>query len=234
MKKLPESEVYEASLRYWPYKESINRASLYLTGGAVPLHARVLDIMCGPGHLLGEIAKRRSDLLLTGVDIDKRYVRHGRETCPTATFFQGDVRSWQVREPFDVVICTGALHHVRYEEQEAAIANIAALVKPGGFAFIADCYIDDWPDGDETKRRLAAAKLGYEYLAETIRNGAPDDVIAWTMDILHNDVLGHECKTSVAKRGPLFAKYFKKVSIEVQAWPYPHTGYGDWIHICTK
>lgn len=158
-----------------------------------------------PGYLLGQIAAQRKDLTLLGVDSDERYIDHSREKYPGINFEVGDILLWKPKEPFDVVICTGSLHHIPYEKQEEAVERMASMVKPSGFCIISDCHIDDY--SDEKERKIAAAKLGYEYLRETINNGAPEDVVAATIDILHNDVMMDEFKTSLKKRLPIYKKY---------------------------
>lgn len=230
MKQLPEAEVYEKGLRYWPYRKSLDLVLNHVVVHA-PRYGSLLDVMCGPGYLLGQIAQDRPDLNLKGVDIDERYVSYGREAYPKTSFEQGDILSWSPASQFDVVVCTGAVHHIPYEQQEAAIANIASFVKPGGLAIISDCYID--PYRNEAERKIAAARLGYEYLAETIRSGAPDDVVEWTADILRNDVLMHEFKPSLAKRIPMLVRHFSEMTT-FKPWPIESgPGYGDYVHICT-
>ena len=231
MKALPIPETYEDGLKYWPYRKSLAAVREHVVDHA-PMNATVLDVMCGPGYLLGQIAKRRSDLSLAGVDIDERYVPYGRATYPGVSFEQGDVLAWKPESTFDVVLCTGSLHHIPYAKQEDAIAAIAAMVRSSGFAIISDCYVDDFEG--EIERKLAAAKLGHEYLVETIRNGAPDKVVEWTVDILWNDVLEHEYKTSVEKRLLQLKKHFTDV-LTSRIWPShsADTGYGDYVHICT-
>ncbi|MEK7109287.1 MAG: class I SAM-dependent methyltransferase [Patescibacteria group bacterium] len=229
MKRLPESEIYERGLSYWPYRTSL-QAVLEKVVNSTPAKASLLDVMCGPGYLLGQIAKKRSDLTLHGIDIDKRYVQYGRKKYPDITFEKGDVLKLQPGCRFDVVVCTGSLHHLPYNRQEDGVVAIASMVKPDGFVIISDCYVDDY--NDETERKVAAAKLGYEYLKETIENGAPDPVVEWTADILWNDVLMHEFKTSVAKRLPMLQKHFAAVMTS-KKWPAERSdGYGDYIHTC--
>ncbi|KND50427.1 MAG: hypothetical protein AB202_02115 [Parcubacteria bacterium C7867-007] len=229
MNPLPEAELYEESLGYWPYRLSLELVTAKVLE-RTPLNGSVLDIMCGPGYLLGKLQEGRSDLWLTGMDLDKRYVRFGRDRYLGVEFFVGDVLNWQPRRLFDTVVCTGSLHHVPYAQQEAAIANIASMVKPGGVVVISDCYVEDF--NTETERRLAASRLGYEYLLEAIRNGATDQVIKWTIDILYNDVLKEEFKTSLKQRLEPLQRHFGSV-ITIQPWPDHDSGYGDYIHICT-
>jgi len=228
MKKLPESEIYEDGLEYWPYKKSLQGVFDYVCKNAAQ-NGTFLDIMCGPGYLLGKIAEKRKDLSLLGVDIDKRYIPYGRKKYTGVTFEQGDVLTWHPKSQFDVVVCTGSLHHIEYDKQEEAVKNIASMVKPGGFVIISDCYIDDY--SNEIDRKLSASRLGYEYLIETIKNNASDPVVGWTIDILYNDVLKQEFKTSLEKRLPIFDKYFKKIET-IKSWPDTKSGYGDYISIC--
>ena len=229
MKELPEADIYEEGLEYWPYKKSLATV-LKLACANTKNGGSLLDIMCGPGYLLEQLWGQRPDLELVGVDNDDRYIRHGKLHHPNATFWYGDVRRWEFQKNFDTVLCTGALHHVPYEDQEAAVKNIASLVKSDGVVIISDCYVD--PFQTEIERKLAAAKLGYEYLIATIKNGAPDDVISWTVDILSNDVGMAEFKTSLTERVVILGKYFKEVRT-TKIWPESESGYGDYIHICT-
>lgn len=229
-KKLPESEIYEKGLLYWPYKSS-QQLVLDKIAELAPPGGCLLDIMCGPGNLLGRIAKIRPDLELIGVDVDPRYVQYGRQAYPQVFFEEGDVLSWNPISDIDAVICTGALHHIPYDLQEGAIASIASIATRGKskIVIISDCYVDEYTN--ETERKKVAAKLGYEYLRETIQNGAPDDVIAWTVDILWNDVFRKEFKPSLSMSLSLLAKHFREVRTD-KTWPSENTKYGDYVHCC--
>ncbi len=228
MKELPESKIYEQEMIYMPYKKSLKGVTDTVYYQA-PNNGCLLDIMCGPGYLLGQIAARRKDLSLTGMDIDKRYIIHAKKKYPKINFEIGDILSWQPKQLFDLVICTGSLHHIPYEKQAQTIKRISSMVKPGGFCIISDCHIDDY--ANEQERKIAAAKLGYEYLQETVKNGAPKEVIAATIDILHNDVMKNEFKTSLKKRLPILKKIFGKIKL-LKTWPDFQSGYGDYILVC--
>lgn len=229
-KELPESETYEQGLLYWPYSSS-QQFVLDSIKKLAPFNGYLLDVMCGPGNLLGRISNMRPDLKLIGVDIDPRYVQYGRQTYVQASFEEGNALSWKPSMFVDTVVCTGAIHHIPYDLQEDVIANIASMTFMDSLVIISDCYIDNYVN--EIERKKAAAKLGYEYLQATIQNGAPDEVIAWTVDILWNDVLKKEYKTSLAKRLPLLNKYFRDVHT-IRTWPFGDTEYGDYVHICYR
>lgn len=227
MKPLPPSQVYEQELKFMPYKKSLKRVEETIVS-QMPHNGSLLDLMSGPGYLLGRIARRRPDLSLRGVDLDQEYIRHAQERYPKISFSVGDVLNWKHKGSFDAVICTGALHHIPYRQQEKVVRRISSMILPGGFGIVSDCYVDDF--SNETERQLAAAKLGYEYLRETIENGAPKKVIEATADILSNDILMAEFKTSIAKRTPIFKKYFQQVKT-FRTWPTKSSGYGDYITI---
>ena len=222
---------YEEALRHWPYMASLETVVNFVIGRA-PKGGRLADVMSGSGYLLGEIAKVRPDLSLLGVDIDQRYISYGRKTYPGVSFEEGDVLTWHPSEPFDVVLCTGALHHIAYDEQETAIANIAAATKPGGLAIISDCYID--PYTNEMQRQLGALRLGTAYAAYALKSRASKEVIDETLDIQRRDVHGEEYKTSVALRQSILEKYFRRVHT-LQTWPLEWTAlFGDYVHTCFK
>lgn len=229
-KQLPESEVYEKGLLYWPYKLS-QQFVLNKVAKLASQDGCLLDIMCGPGNLLGRIASIRPDLKLTGVDKKPQYTQYISKAYPDIISVWGDVLYWHPTSLFDMVVCTGSLHHIPYDLQEKAIASIASMAKPGKPVIIADCYIDDY--SNEIERKKAAEKLGHEYTQVTIENGAPDDVLAWTLDITWNDVFQKEWKTSIVKRLPILEKHFREVQT-IKTWPEnPGCGYGDYVHICS-
>lgn len=230
MKELPDSKIYELEMKYWPYKTSWAKV-LEIISTRSPKNGTLLDVMCGPGYLLGQIGKKRKDLTLSGMDFDERYISYSKETYPGISFELGDIFSWKTDKLFNVVTCTGSVHHIPYDKQAEVVAKIAGLVKPGGFAVISDCFIDDYTN--EKERKLATAKLGYEYLRETIENGAPDEAVEPAIDILWNDVMKEEFKTSMVKRLPAYESAFSKVET-IKTWPEFESGYGDYISVCWK
>lgn len=226
-RRMPEASLYEEELKYMPYRDSLRKVVDLIVNYA-PEESHLVDIMCGTGHLLREIKTRREDLNLTGVDIDSRYIDFARDVSSGITFEEGDVLHWRPRKQFDVFTCTGALHHITYKSQGEAIQNIADMIHHNGFGIISDCYIDSY--ANEIERKLAATRLGYEYLKETIRNGSPDSVTAVTADILRNDVLGIEFKTALAHRLPIFMKLFEDVET-FKIWPNEQTEFGDFVTV---
>jgi trans-aconitate methyltransferase len=230
MKGLPNPEIYEMELRYWPYEESLKRV-IEIIARQAPKDGTLVDLMCGPGYLLGRLAQTRPDLTLSGVDIDPRYIDHSKKKYPGIAFLKKDIMVWEPDQEHDIVVCTGSLHHIPYGMQEEAMQRMAAMARPGGTVVISDAYIDDY--SDEMQRQVEAAKLGMEYLLATIQKGAPEEVISSTLDILCNDVLMVEYKTSLEKRLPVMERIFHSVET-MKTWPAFRSGYGDYISVCKK
>jgi 2-polyprenyl-3-methyl-5-hydroxy-6-metoxy-1,4-benzoquinol methylase len=233
MDHLSDPELYDRSIGYMPYAESVATVLEHVALHA-PKKAHVLDVMCGTGSFLGQLHAKRPDLICHGTDLSDDFVGYANARYPGITFEQADIVEMDHIVPADVVTCLGALHHVEYDLQPTAMLNLASMVKPSGFAVISDCYIDDYRD--ETERMLAAEILGREYLQHGLECGAPDDIQALLRDIMRNDVEMLEFKTSIERRLPILKTIFKNVGKEVETmrtWPKESSGYGDYIHFCS-
>lgn len=108
---------------------------------STPHGATVLDIGTGPGVLLTELAERRPDLTLIGVDLSADMVAAAtRNLAPFAG--RASVKRADVAElPFadasvDVVVSSLSLHH--WDRPEEAIGELGRVLRPGGTLRIYD------------------------------------------------------------------------------------------------
>lgn len=92
----------------------------------------VLDVGCGDGDLLCELAARVPQAV--GIDADAATAARARAACPPATVLHGDFLS-QTFEPesFDLVCSVAALHHM---DAAQALRRMAALTRPGGVVVV--------------------------------------------------------------------------------------------------
>ena len=94
---------------------------------------RIVDLGCGTGHLTAKIAEAGADVL--GLDLSPAMVAQASASFPKLRFAVADATNFTVPEPVDAVFSNATLHWV--QPPQAAIARIAAALKPGG-RFVAE------------------------------------------------------------------------------------------------
>jgi trans-aconitate 2-methyltransferase len=101
-------------------------------------HERVLDVGCGDGFLTRALAAMAPDGCAVGVDASPRMIVAAREAGTDGEsgpwFVVADARRLPFVEHFDRVVSFNALHWV--PEQRRALAEIAAVLRPGGRVLI--------------------------------------------------------------------------------------------------
>jgi len=115
---------------------------------------RILDAGTGPGCLLAEIARRRSDLELTGIDLSGSMlriargklekIRPGSNGARPVRFIRADVRDLPFPDgAFDLVVSTLSLHH--WHDPAAGIRECLRVTACGGQCWIYDLRSDVHP-----------------------------------------------------------------------------------------
>lgn len=109
--------------------------------GAAPDGGAVLDVGTGPAVLLVELAGRRPDLRLTGVDLSADMVTAAKRNLEPfgdrASALVGDVTSLPFPDrSFDLIVSSLSLHH--WDDPEAAVPELARVLRPGGRVYIYD------------------------------------------------------------------------------------------------
>jgi ubiquinone/menaquinone biosynthesis C-methylase UbiE len=109
----------------------------------VPVGGRVLEIGCGPGHLAIRMAVEHG-LAVTGLDLDPAMIERAKANAANAPstnrepdFVVGDAAALPFADAsFDAVVSTLSMHH--WEDSDAALAEIARVLRRGGRALIWD------------------------------------------------------------------------------------------------
>jgi ubiquinone/menaquinone biosynthesis C-methylase UbiE len=142
---------------------------------SAPDGGAVLDVGTGPGVLLVELARRRPDLRLTGVDLsDDMIVAARRNVEPF-----GDRVSARVADvtalpfgngSFDLIVSSLSLHH--WDDPRGAVAELARVLRPGGRVCIYDFAFAPFEQLAETARAQSVLN-GQLPRREPIRSGVP-------------------------------------------------------------
>lgn len=92
--------------------------------------ARVLDLGCGPGELLGQLG----DVDYVGIDVSEEYIAQAcRSFGDGAKFRVGDATSLDSDlHGFDLVLAFGVLHHLDDAAAERLLRGAAEALRPGG------------------------------------------------------------------------------------------------------
>jgi len=106
----------------------------------------VVDLACGPGPLMLELAPLYRDTTFIGADLSARMLDHLRQESAARglkniTIAQEDIRTLPSLESggIDLVISTSSLHHLSDESGlREVFRRIRSLLKPGGGFYIFD------------------------------------------------------------------------------------------------
>lgn len=101
-------------------------------------HHRVLDVGCGTGALLEQMAARWPGGSYTGVDLSPGMTAVARERLGgRALVLQGDAEALPLPDGrFQAAVCCDSFHH--YPHPEAALREIRRVLEPGGVLLLAD------------------------------------------------------------------------------------------------
>jgi len=120
-----------------PHSREIEQAALLL-----PLEqARVLELGCGRAEFTRALAARFPASRITAMEIDA--IQHAKNLAAgrpgNVAFAAGGADAIPLpAASVDVVLMLKSLHHVPVERMDAALAEIARVLAPGGFAYFSE------------------------------------------------------------------------------------------------
>jgi SAM-dependent methyltransferase len=103
-----------------------------------PRGARVIDIGCGPGHIVEHLP---GWIDYVGLDIDEASIAFARNRFGNRGRFEArlfDAAAAAELGPADVVMMNGVMHHIGDEDLAATLGHIRSALKPGGVLFTLD------------------------------------------------------------------------------------------------
>ena len=132
-------EFYQTKIKFEDYKvnELMNKKEVALLESLIGKDEKVLEMGCGAGRLISELAKSGHDI--SGYDYTERHVQITKENLEknklSAKVFQGDWHNNALKdESFDVVYSLGRniLHDYSILSQAELFKEAVRILKPGG------------------------------------------------------------------------------------------------------
>lgn len=111
--------------RYGPFARHLRRLMLTVIQ-PLPFES-VLDVSCGQGALLTEIAARFPHAQLSGTELSAAALTLTQRRVPQGKFWPLDLEQAQLAQQFDLVICSEVLEHIN--DDVAAIQHLAAMTR---------------------------------------------------------------------------------------------------------
>ncbi|MFK8025467.1 MAG: class I SAM-dependent methyltransferase [Ilumatobacter sp.] len=112
----------------------VHDAVLERLDGLTP--SRILDLGCGTGQLTERLREKFPSSELVGVDLSDGMLEKAADRTHATGFIRGNAQALPLAaRTLDVVTCTESFHW--YDDQEAAVAELARLLRPGGRLVIA-------------------------------------------------------------------------------------------------
>jgi SAM-dependent methyltransferase len=91
--------------------------------------ARILEVGCGTGHWLGELAPVAHTLV--GLDLSKGMLRQAKTKQVPADFVQSTAKQLPfIDSVFDLVFCVHAIHH--FTDSQAFVSETCRVIRSGG------------------------------------------------------------------------------------------------------
>jgi len=114
---------------------------------ALVSQGRAVDIGCGPGYLVLELARRAPNLTITGVDLSDEMLITARQTSEQrrlseqVTFCYGNASKLPFADQsVDLIVSSLSLHH--WSDPTSVLNEIRRVVRPGGGFMIFDLRRD--------------------------------------------------------------------------------------------
>jgi len=163
----PESmDAIDEAVLYLEMKhEAVNRAFADDLFAGGPVGPRILDLGCGPGLILIEIAKHDPNVQVMGVDSSMEMLDMAKQQIDFAGMLDRislehcDAKSMDefANQMADTVVSNSVIHHL--DAPIAGLRSAVRLVKPGGRVFIRDLFR---PDTEAEVERLVTLHASEE------------------------------------------------------------------------
>jgi ubiquinone/menaquinone biosynthesis C-methylase UbiE len=139
-------------------------------------NAMLLDLCCGTGLSMRNVAGHDSVTQAVGVDISDEYLTFASQrfhALPHVQLIRGDVVEIDLPEGgWNVVMLASAYHHIEDDRKVMFLKRVRRLLAPDGIAVMAENVLPPYESGNLSSYQ-AAVSLFYEEVLSTALRGNP-------------------------------------------------------------
>lgn len=96
---------------------------------------KLIDVGCGDGYLLKEIARKLPEIDLFGIDLSENRVEMAKKFVPTAMLKTADAQDMPFEDQtFDIVVCSEVIEHCL--DDTKVLAELSRISKPNSFLIL--------------------------------------------------------------------------------------------------
>lgn len=154
--------------------------------GAGVSEGRVLEVASGTGRYLEELARWYD---VTGVELSAEMIEIARVRLPEVEHHQGDMRTFDLGDQFDAVVCmfSSIAYMTSVADLDAAIANFASHTRAGGCVVVEPWIApDEWDVGRVDLNPFRGERFVGARAVNSVRHG--DKVtMQWAYAVAHAD-----------------------------------------------
>jgi len=139
------SSTYDASWMQRRFFDKVHQEILIVVAGIIGQKqpAVICDVGCGTGKLLRRARTYWPQAQVIGVDAAEGMIEVARRELPEGTFYSGVAENLPLPDTsVDVAISTISFHH--WHDQEEGVREVARVLRPGGYFFLADFALPAW------------------------------------------------------------------------------------------
>lgn len=114
---------------------------LELLSSLVPLGRQdIIELGCGKARLARELLRRHPGCHVTGLEVDAvQHARNQAEPQPGLSFIAAGAQDIPfAAQSFDLALMLKSLHHIPVVAMEAALAETARVLRPGGCLYVSE------------------------------------------------------------------------------------------------
>jgi trans-aconitate 2-methyltransferase len=90
----------------------------------------IIDLGCGDGPVTALLVERWPTAQITGIDSSAAMLARARELCPSVTFVQSDVATWEPAQAPDLIFSNATLQWL--DRHDALLPKLVRMLAPGG------------------------------------------------------------------------------------------------------